>query len=128
MTTKEMLNAVINANISEDVTKKAQEMLASAEKKNGKRSEQQSENRNANAEVAVKIANAMTENTTYAASEIKTLIADDLPDISTAKITAVCKVGVEDGILEIVDNYKVGGKGRAVKGYKRSATTENETE
>lgn len=128
MTTKEMLTAVINANISDDVTAKAKAMLESAEKKNTKRTEEQSENRKANIETARVLASYMKTGVTYAASEIKVLVADELPDITTAKITAVAKVGIEEGILTAIDGYKVGGKGRAVKGYSAVAIEETTDE
>lgn len=124
MTTKEMLNAVIAANISADVTAKATEMLAAAEKKNGKRAEASAENRSANAAIAAAIAAVMTEGTKYAASEILPLISAEYPDIKTAKITAVMAVGIEDGLFEVDKEYKVGGKGRKVNGYSKVTATE----
>ena len=124
MTTKEMLNAVIAANISADVTTKATEMLAAAEKKNGKRAEASAENRSANAAIAAVIAAAMTEGTKYAASEILPLISAEYPDIKTAKITAVMAVGIEDGLFEVDKEYKVGGKGRKVNGYSKVTAIE----
>ena len=128
MTSKEMLNAVIAGNITEDVKAKAREMLASAEKKNGKRAEASAENRSANAAIAQAIADKMA-NRTYAASEIVPLISADYPDIKTAKVVAVMAVGIEDGLFTKVDDYKVGGKGRKVNGYtKVVADTADETD
>ena len=128
MTSKEMLNAVIAGNITEDVKAKAREMLASAEKKNGKRAEASAENRSANAAIAQAIADKMA-NRTYAASEIVPLISADYPDIKTAKVVAVMAVGIEDGLFTKVDDYKVGGKGRKVNGYtKVVADTTDETD
>lgn len=119
MTNKEFFNAIINANISEEITEKATALLASAEKKNTKRSESQNANRLANIELARSFANAMDEGRTYGASEIVALMGDE--GLTTAKVTAVCKVGIEENIFEVVDDYKVGGKGRKVKGYKVKA-------
>ena len=124
MTTKEMLNAVINGTINDEVKAKATEMLAAAEKKNGKRAEASAENRSANAAIATVIAAAMTEGTKYAASEILPLISAEYPDIKTAKITAVMAVGIEDGLFEVDKEYKVGGKGRKVNGYSKVTATE----
>ncbi len=117
MTTKEMLTSVINGTINDEVKAKAREMLASAEKKNGKRAEQSAENRSANLAIAEVIKSKMKKNTTYAASEIVTLISAEYPDIKTAKITPVMTVGIEEGMFTKVDDYKVGGKGRKVNGY-----------
>lgn len=116
MTNKEFYTAVINANISAELTEKATALLNSAEKKNNKRAEEQDLNRLANIKLARAIAKSMMSNTTYAASEIVTLMADT-EKLSTAKVSAVAKVGVEEGIFTAVSGYKVGGKGRAVKGY-----------
>ena len=128
MTSKEMLNAVIAGNNTEDVKAKAREMLASAEKKNGKRAEASAENRSANAAIAQAIADKMA-NRTYAASEIVPLISADYPDIKTAKVVAVMAVGIEDGLFTKVDDYKVGGKGRKVNGYTKVVTdTADETD
>lgn len=124
MTNREFFNAVIAANLSDDMTAKARDLIAAADKKNSKRAAAQSENRSANVGIANTIAAAMTEGVTYAASEIKVLVSDVLPDISTAKITAVAKVGVAEGIFSVVDGYKVGGKGRAVKGYRLADSDE----
>ncbi len=128
MTQKEMLTAIINGNITEEVKAKATEVLASLEKKGGKRAEQSAENRSANSAIAQAIADKMA-NRTYAASEIVTLISADYPDIKTAKVVAVMAVGIEDGLFTKVDDYKVGGKGRKVNGYTKVVTdTADETD
>ena len=126
MTTKEMLNAVINGEINDEVKAKAREMLASAEKKSGKRAEQSAGNRSTNLAIAEVIKSKMKKNATYAASEIVTLIATEYPDIKTAKITPVMAVGIEEGMFTKIDDYKVGGKGRKVNGYTAVATEDAE--
>ena len=126
MTTKEMLNAVINGEINDEVKAKAREMLASAEKKNGKRAEQSAGNRSANLAIAEVIKSKMKKNATYSASEIVTLIATEYPDIKTAKITPVMAVGIEEGMFTKIDDYKAGGKGRKVNGYTAVATEDAE--
>ena len=126
MTTKEMLNAVINGEINDEVKAKAREMLASAEKKNSKRAEQSAGNRSTNLAIAEVIKSKMKKNATYSASEIVTLIATEYPDIKTAKITPVMAVGIEEGMFTKIDDYKAGGKGRKVNGY--TAVTTEDTE
>lgn len=121
MTTKEMLNAVIAANISAEVTEKATEMLAAQEKKNGKRAEASAENRSANAALAAEIVALMTDGQTLSAAEILPLIAATHPDINKAKIAAVMSVGAEDGLVTINPEYKEGGKGRKKNGYTKVA-------
>lgn len=86
MTTKEMLTSVINGTINDEVKAKAREMLASAEKKNGKRAEQSAENRSANLAIAEVIKSKMKKNVTYAASEIVTLIAAEYPTLRPPRL------------------------------------------
>ena len=126
MTTKEMLTKVIEGIINDEVKAKAREMLASAEKKNGKRAEQSAGNRSANLAIAEVIKSKMKKNATYAASEIVILIATEYPDIKTAKITPVMAVGIEEGMFTKIDDYKAGGKGRKVNGYTAVATEDAE--
>lgn len=121
MTTKEMLNAVINGEITEEVKAKANEMLAAQEKKNGKRAEASAENRSANAALAAEIVALMTDGQTLSAAEILPLIAEAHPDINKAKIAAVMAVGAEDGLITINPEYKEGGKGRKKNGYTKVA-------
>lgn len=121
-----MLNAIINGEINDEVKAKAKEMLASAEKKNGKRAEQSAENRSANLAIAEIIKSKMKKNVTYAASKIITLIATEYPDIKTAKITPVMAVDIDEGMFTKVDDYKVGGKGRKVNGYTAVVTEDTE--
>ena len=130
MTTKEMLKKVIDGDITDEVKEKATEVLASYEKKNNKRAEKSAENRSANSVMATAIANKM-QNRTYAVAEIMPLIAEDYPDTTKAKVSAVMAVGVDDGLFTVVNDYKVGGKGRKVNGYTKIVTednTENDTE
>lgn len=124
MTNREFFNAVIAANLSDEMTAKATALLATVEKKSASRSAKQTENRNTNEGIAANIAALMTEGVTYAASEIVKLTENAY---STAKVTAVMKIAAEIGLVTVVDGYKVGGKGRAVKGY-TLATAENEGE
>lgn len=121
MTTKEMLNAVINGEITEEVKAKANEILAAQEKKNGKRAEASAENRSANAALAAEIVALMTDGQTLSAAEILPLIAEAHPDINKAKIAAVMAVGAEDGLITINPEYKEGGKGRKKNGYTKVA-------
>lgn len=127
MTTKEMLNAIIKGEITEEVKNKAREVLASQEKKTSKRAEASAENRSANAALAAEIVAVMANDTEYSANEILPLIAATHPDITKNKIASVMAVGAEDGIITINPEYKEGRKGRKKNGYKKVAVTE-ETE
>ena len=124
MTTKEMLNAIIAGTINDEVQKKAAEMLAAADKKNSKRAEAAAENKSANAAIAEEIAGKMTDGQELGASEILALLAADYPDMKLAKITPIMAEGIAAGLFTSRDDYKVGGKGRKVKGYTKVAATE----
>ena len=117
MTTKEMLNAVINGEITDEVKAKASEMLAAAEKKTTKRAEASAENRSANAALATEIIATMADGTEYSAAELLPLIAETYPEITKNKIASVMAVAKEDGLVTINPEYKEGGKGRKKNGY-----------
>ena len=128
MTTKEMLEKILdNENVGDDVKEKAKEVLAAIKKKNDKRAEKSAENKTANNETALEIAEEMNGGRWYAVSEI----VDELIPTTTltkSKISAVMTEGVKNGIFEERADYKVGGKGRKVKGYRLAAEqAENET-
>lgn len=114
MTKKEFFKAVAENNITVDVIEKAKDLLTKEEKSNEKRTKAQTENRNANIELAMKFTDRMGDRT-LAASEIFELVKDLVDNVS--KVSAVCRVGVAEGILSVRDDYKVGGKGKTVKGY-----------
>lgn len=128
MTTKEMLTNVINGTVTEEVKTKAAEMLKKAEEKTGKRAEQSAKNRTENKAIAEYIISKMDDDKEYAANELLPLATEEYPDIKTAKIVAVMAIAVEDGLIKVNKEYKVGGKGRKVNGYSKTTTTEIETE
>ena len=118
MTSKEMLTAIINGGeITTEIKDKAKEMLAALDKKTESRSKKSAENASANLELAKSVTELM-ESRTYGASEIVTLAKNNGIELNTSKVGHIFKVASENGLIESIDNYKVGGKGRAVKGYK----------
>lgn len=126
MSTKEMLEKILaNENVTEDVKEKAKEMLASIGKRNDKRKEKSAENKTANNEVAEEIASLMNGDRYYAISEI---VEELIPDttLNKNKISAIMVQGVKDGLFEDTKEYKVGGKGRYVKGYRLANPTQAE--
>ena len=126
MTNKEFFTQAIALNVSKEFTEKAQALLATLEKKSASKAKAQTENAKANLAIAQEFAKVCKPNVTYAVSEIKALTKSEL---STAKISAVLRVAEENGLVKSCTGYKVGGKGRAVKGYVFGATeTEGETE
>ena len=125
MTNKVFFENVIKANLSTEMTDKAKALLATAEKKSASKAKAQTANALANLAAAKGFAALMKFGTTYAVSEIKALAKSE---DSTAKISAICKVGVENGVFIVIDGYKVGGKGRAVKGYSLAVAPVEDTE
>lgn len=120
MTKKDFYTAVANNTITDEVIAKAKELLAKTEEdasKNAKkRKEAQTESRKVNIDLARKFAEHIG-NRTLAASEIFVLCGDIEGVSSVSKVSAICRVGVEEGIFTSIDDYKVGGKGSKVKGY-----------
>ena len=130
MTKKEFFKAVSENNITDEVIKKAGELLKKEEDDATKRSKAQTENRNANIELAKQIIEKMGSRT-LAASEIFTL-CNEIDGISSkSKVSAICRIAVEEGLMNSRDDYKVGGKGAKVKGYTpiiQTSETEPDTE
>lgn len=114
MTYKAFYEAVIKANISAEVTDKAKDALAKLSNKTASKDKAKSENTKANLAIASEFAKVMKPNTIYAVSEIKALTKSEL---HPSKISAICRAAVDDGMFSVVEGYKVGGKGRASKGY-----------
>ena len=114
MTYKAFYEAVIKANISAEVTEKAKDALSKLSNKTASKDKAKSENTKANLAIAAEFAKVMKPNTIYAVSEIKALTKSEL---HPSKISAVCRAAVDDGMFSVVEGYKVGGKGRASKGY-----------
>lgn len=125
ITNKVFFENVIKANLSAEMTDKAKALLATAEKKSASKAKAQTANALANLTAAKGFAALMKSGVTYAVSEIKALAKSE---DSTAKISAICKVGVENGVFTVIDGYKVGGKGRAVKGYSLAVAPAEDTE
>lgn len=120
MTKKDFYTAVANNTITDEVIAKAKELLTKEEERSAKstvkRKEAQTESRKVNIDLARKFAERIG-NRTLAASEIFTLCKDIEGVSSTSKVTAICRVGIEEGIFTSIDDYRVGGKGSKVKGY-----------
>ena len=125
MTNKVFFENVIKANLSTEMTDKAKALLATTERKSASKAKAQTANALANLAAAKGFAALMKFGTTYAVSEIKALAKSE---DSTAKISAICKAGVENGVFIVIDGYKVGGKGRAVKGYSLAVAPAEDTE
>jgi len=121
MTNREFYKAVIEANISEDITKFAQESIDKLDSKNEKRKNTQTKTQKENEGVKVAIVECLTTNGAMVASVIAEKVG-----ISTQKASALCKILVEEGKVAVAD-IKVKNKG-TLKQYSVVADTESDSE
>lgn len=124
MTNKAFYEFVINANLSAEVTDKAKALLNSVEKKSESKSKASELNAKANLATFKGLAKVLRPNVTYAISEVKALTKSEL---HPSKLSAIFREAEKAGLVNSLEGYKVGGKGRAVKGYVLVAS-EGETE
>ena len=111
-TMRDFLNAVVSAEISDEVTEYALNQIAKLDSKNEKKRTTLSTNQKNNEEIKDKILNEMETEKIYVASELAILY-----ELSTQKISALMKQLVTEEKVEIIDNYKT-PKGK-VKGYRK---------
>ena len=106
MTYRDFYNAVINANINEEMTSFATEAVEKLDARNAKRASKPSKKSLENIPIRAHIAGFLEENEgSHLASEIASAL-----DISTQKVSALCRQMVGDGVLTVED-VKVKGKG-----------------
>ena len=119
MTMKEFLNAVVTANVSEEVTNFASAEIAKIDGKNAKRRNTPTASQKANAELLASILFEMKEG---GLAEGGVAIASNVGKafgITTQKASAILQMGVKEGALTETE-VKVKGKGK-VKGYALTA-------
>lgn len=109
MTNREFLNTIINANLSEEVTTRAQEMLAQMDARNAKRASTPSKTAVANAPLKQAIVKLIGEKN-MTAPEVGVAL-----EISTQKASALLRQLCEDGVLTS-EEIKVPKKGK-MKSY-----------
>lgn len=119
MTMREFFNAVLGANINEEMNAKATEEIAKLDKKNEKRSSKPSKVALANEPIKAKIVEFVTSKGKSIASEI----AEGL-EITTQKASALCRQLVEAGVF-VSGETKIPKKGK-VKFYAIANPTEVE--
>lgn len=106
---REFLNAVVSANISDEITEFATKEITKIDEKNLKKKNSKTPTQKQNEELKAKIYNEMEIDKTYTASELAKIYG-----VSTQKISALMR---QMTTIEIIDNYKT-DKGK-VKGYKK---------
>lgn len=109
MTNREFYNAIISANVAEDVKAFAKDEIAKLDKKNEKRRNTPNKTQVANEPLKAKILELLASGKKVA-SEIASAL-----EVSTQKASSLCLQLVKDGLL-VSSDVKVKGKG-AVKGY-----------
>ena len=104
MTQREFFTAIVNANISDDLTTFATESIAKLDARNAKRAEKPSKTQRENEPIKASIVDFLA-NGSHLASEIASGC-----EISVSKASALCRQLVLDGVLTSTD-VKVKGKG-----------------
>jgi hypothetical protein len=105
MTNREFYKAVINANISNEMSEFAQGEIDKLDAKNEKRKNTQTKAQKENETIKVAIVDFIKENGSSVASVIATGVG-----VSTQKASALCKLLCEDKVL-VVSDIKVKNKG-----------------
>lgn len=109
MTNREFFNAVVTANISDELTAFAREALQKLDTRNEARKNKPSKTAIANEPIKAQILAYVTENAKAIASDIAVACG-----ITTAKASSLCTRMVSDGTMK---SEEVKIKGRKVHGY-----------
>lgn len=117
MTNRDFLVAVVNANISDEITEFANAQIQKMDARNASRKSKGTKVQNENKEIKERIATAMEVGTTYTAAEIVALGVEGVN--STQKASALLRQLVDDGRVTSTE-VKIKGKGK-VKGYSLTA-------
>ena len=106
MTNREFYTAIVNGTITEDVIAHASEAIVKLDERNAKRASKPSKKSLENIPIRAHIAGFLEENEgSHLASEIASAL-----ELSTQKVSALCRQMVADGVLTGED-VKVKGKG-----------------
>jgi len=106
MTNREFYTAIVNGTINEDVIAHASSAIEKLDERNAKRASKPSKRSLENIPIRAHIAGFLEENEgSHVASEIASAL-----NLSTQKVSALCRQMVADGVLTVED-VKVKGKG-----------------
>lgn len=116
-TMREFLTAVINANVSNEITTFANKEIDKLDKKNDKKKSTMTKDQKINAEIKTKILDFMTEETTYTSPELAKAMQEIFTEmeISTNKISALMRQLTAESKVNQIEKVKT-SKGY-VKGY-----------
>lgn len=126
LTRREVYNAVLNGNISEEVLNWFRAELSKMDTANEKRKTQPSKKDKENQPIKKSIFSLLTEKGGMVASAIGEAL-----DISTSKASALCRQMVDDGLLsvaEVKSPKKGGGKVKQYTAIKSKSESETEDE
>ena len=121
MTQREFFTKVIEANISDEMTKKAQELVAGLDKRNAQKSATQTKTQKENEILKAEMLEKLVSGNSYLAVEIASIMG-----FSTSKATALARQLVDSGKMSVKD-VKVKGKGMQ-KSYSLVADVDEVTE
>lgn len=105
MTQREFFTKVIEANINEELTAKAQELVAGLDKRNAQKSATQTKTQKENEVIKAEMLTKLEKGKGYLAAEIGVIMG-----FSTSKASALAKQLVDEGKATVAD-VKVKGKG-----------------
>lgn len=105
MTQREFFTKVIEANINEELTAKAQELVAGLDKRNAQKSATQTKTQKENEVLKAEMLNKLEKGKGYLAAEIGVVMG-----FSTSKASALAKQLVDEGKATVA-NVKVKNKG-----------------
>ena len=128
-TMREFLTAVINANVSDEITTFANKEIDKLDKKNDKKKSTMTKDQKVNAEIKTKILEFMNAELTYTSPELAKAMQEIFTEmeISTNKISALMRQLTAENKVNQIEKVKT-SKGY-VKGYvKKSAENEETTE
>lgn len=105
MTQREFFTKVIEANINEELTEKAKELVAGLDKRNAQKASTQTKTQKENEVLKAEMVDKLEKGKGYLAAEIGVVMG-----FSTSKASALAKQLVDEGKATVAD-VKVKGKG-----------------
>lgn len=105
MTQREFYTKIVEANVNEEITKKANELLEAMNERNAKKASTQTKTQKENETLKNEMLKSLEQGKNYLASEI-----GEVMGFSTSKASALAKQLVNEGKATVAD-VKVKGKG-----------------
>lgn len=122
MTQREFYTKIVEANVNEEITKKANELLEAMNERNAKKASTQTKTQKENETLKNEMLKSLEQGKNYLASEI-----GEVMGFSTSKASALAKQLVNEGKATVAD-VKVKGKGTQKSYTILAESVENNTE